>query len=192
MARATKFNQVRIIAGNWRGQRLQFPDVSGLRPSGDRVRETLFNWLQGRLYGKSCLDLFAGSGALGFEAASRGATSVWMVEKDQQVINSLKANQEKLQAAQIEIVATDAIQFLQATQHGFDLVFIDPPFAAGLHQDVINALTRPGILNTKTLVYIEKPKDLTLHMPDGFHLKHEKTAGNVEFSLYQVDIACPA
>lgn len=126
--RKPKSNQVRIIGGQWRRRILHFPAVDGLRPTPDRVRETLFNWLGQRLDGLRCLDLFAGSGALGFEAASRGAREVVMVERDSRALAALRQNREVLGAAQVEVVAADGLTWLAGGQGAFDVIFLDPPF----------------------------------------------------------------
>ena len=125
-------NRVRIIAGVWRSRILEFPSLSGLRPTPDRVRETLFNWLGQRLDGQRCLDLFAGSGALGFEAASRGAAEVVMVERDARALKWLRANAARLGAGQVRIVAADGLDYLAGECGRFDLILLDPPFDSGL------------------------------------------------------------
>ncbi|GHT95303.1 hypothetical protein AGMMS49545_18030 [Betaproteobacteria bacterium] len=125
-------NQVRIIAGAWRRQLIKFPDSVGLRPTPDRVRETLFNWLGQDLTGRACLDLFAGSGALGFEAASRGAARVVMVERDAKVMAALKENARRLKMpTTVEFVATDALKYAVSCKTPFDVVFADPPYRQG-------------------------------------------------------------
>jgi len=150
--------KVRIISGRWRGTRLEVPGVEGLRPSPDRVRETLFNWLQGQVAGARCLDLFAGSGALGFEAASRGAAEVVMIERDARALQALRAARDRLAASTIDIVGGDALAWLaRPADRAFDLVFVDPPFAAGLHQRALDAL-RPW-LAPAAWVYAEIARD---------------------------------
>jgi len=129
---ATVANQVRIIAGAYRRRLLRFPDADGLRPTPDRVRETLFNWLGQELHGLSCLDLFAGSGALGFEAASRGASSVVMLDAARPVLQSLLENKAMLAANAVEIVPGDGLRWLAGSERRFDIVFLDPPFASDL------------------------------------------------------------
>ncbi|MDR0674202.1 MAG: 16S rRNA (guanine(966)-N(2))-methyltransferase RsmD [Zoogloeaceae bacterium] len=125
-------NSLRIIGGQWRRQIVRFPDGSGLRPTPDRVRETLFNWLEQDLRGRVCLDLFAGSGALGFEAASRGAARVVMVEKDIRVMRALKENARRLKMPEtVEFVAADALEFATSRKTPFDVVFADPPYRQG-------------------------------------------------------------
>ncbi len=132
MARAPANNRLRIVGGEWRRRLLRFPNAPGLRPTPDRVRETLFNWLGQRLDGLRCLDLFAGSGALGFEAASRGAREVVLVECDAQALNALRENRLMLGSDRIELVAGDGLSFLAGQCGLFDVIFLDPPFASGL------------------------------------------------------------
>ena len=127
-----KQNRVRIIGGVWRSRLLAFPDVVGLRPTPDRVRETLFNWLGQSLDGKSCLDLFAGSGALGFEALSRGAGQVVMVERDEKVVRALRGNSAALGTKTLELVVADALKFLAHETRRFDIIFVDPPYGLRL------------------------------------------------------------
>lgn len=133
-------NRVRIIGGQWRSRLLQFPDSTGLRPTGDRVRETLFNWLGQTLRGQACLDLFAGSGALGFEAASRGADRVVMIESNADAVEALTENKRLLQADQCEIKRADAMAYLRHPACKFDIVFVDPPFATGTLADVLDRI----------------------------------------------------
>lgn len=151
-------NQVRIIGGRYRRRLVRFPDVPGLRPTPDRVRETLFNWLGQDLTGLSCLDAFAGSGALGFEAASRGAARVLLLERDAKALAALRDNIHELGIAGVETLATDALAYLMATDERFDVVFLDPPFAAGMLEQVLpHAAThlRPG-----GKIYAESPRPL--------------------------------
>ena len=179
-------NQVRIIGGSWRGRKLLFPDVSGLRPTSDRIRETLFNWLMPRITGASCLDLYAGSGALGFEAASRGAARVIMVERDAAVVRALQANRDRLGAAQVELVQQDAVAFLAAAGEAFDLVFLDPPFNSGeLLSDSMQLLTARGWLNADARVYAEmSAKGPAIALPEGWLAQKQKKAGQVRYGLF--------
>lgn len=174
--------KVRIIAGRWRGSKLDVPGVVGLRPSSDRVRETLFNWLQGHVAGARCLDLFAGSGALGFEAASRGAAAVTMIERDSAALAALRASAQRLDAAQVEIIAADALAWLaREPERRFDLVFVDPPFAAGLHQQVLDVLApwlAPG-----ALVYVEAGRDAPMPVLAGFATRREGATRDVRYAL---------
>lgn len=191
---APQAGQIRIIAGKWRGRRLDFPALDGLRPTGDRVRETLFNWLQPDLPGATCLDLFAGSGALGFEAASRGAHRVTMIEKELAAFNALQGNQDRLttNTNELEIIHGDALTWLRrspsAAKH-FDIVFIDPPFNSTLADAALSALTAGGWLSDSALVYIESPKTSN-HAPrtgPGWQVHRQRTFGSVISQLYR----CP-
>ena len=178
--------RLRIIAGDWRGRRLRVADVPGLRPSGDRIRETLFNWLAPSLPGACCLDLFSGSGALGLEAASRGAARVVMLERDPRATAQLRRHCKALQATQVELIETDALQWLARSREAFDIAFVDPPFAAGLLARSLTLL-RDGHLADEARVYIEMPA------PDGldellgdWRVLKEKCAGKVRYALLQV------
>lgn len=147
-------NTVRIVGGEWRRRLLRFPDSEGLRPTPDRVRETLFNWLGQDLDGQTCLDLFAGSGALGFEAASRGAARVVMVEQAPRVLAALRENVQLLHAGdRVEIVRGDALQYSVSTQAGFDLVLLDPPYNKGWIDKLAPRL--PRLLNEDGALYVE-------------------------------------
>lgn len=181
MARtAGKSNQVRIIGGQWRRRILSFPDLPGLRPTPDRVRETLFNWLGQRLHGLRCLDLFAGSGALGFEAASRGAASVVMVERDRKALAHLRAARESLAAAQVELVQADAESWLAGSQAPFDVIFLDPPFQSGLLERVLpEAATR---LAPEGKIYAEFGTRPAL---EGMRVLREGRAGLSHFCLLE-------
>lgn len=178
-----KTNQVRIIGGVWRSRRLGFPDHEGLRPSADRVRETLFNWLGQDLSGLSCLDLFAGSGALGFEALSRGAARVVMVEKSRGVCAALRSNAELLGAKNLLLHCGDALEFASAAQSDaaarFDLVFLDPPFRSNLLAQALMRvvpLLRPG-----ARIYVE---GATAFAPsDGWRVQRQGRAGQVHYTL---------
>lgn len=177
----------RIIGGRWRGRRLSFPDVPGLRPSGDRIRETLFNWLQSEIQDAICLDLFAGSGALGFEALSRGASSATLVDKSVQIVQSLKSMQEKLSAVDARIVIgeapSSALQKKLAGQH-FSVVFIDPPFRQGLVATTCEWLSYADFLAPNALIYIEAERELsTLPLPQGWVVLKSKFTGQVGYHL---------
>lgn len=152
-------NAVRIIGGQWRRRVLKFPDSEGLRPTPDRVRETLFNWLGQDLDGWRCLDLFAGSGALGFEAASRGAAKVVMVEQVPRVLAALHENARLIGAeAALEIRRGDAIQYLSSTKEKFDLIFLDPPYKKGWIARLEPLL--PGVLNEDAALYVEAEHEI--------------------------------
>ncbi|WP_438971068.1 16S rRNA (guanine(966)-N(2))-methyltransferase RsmD [Methylophaga sp.] len=192
MARQNKANRVgnlRIIGGIWRGRKLGFPDVEGLRPTGDRVRETVFNWLQPVLGGSRCLDLFAGSGALGLEAASRGASDVILVEADRQAWQQLKTNLTTLQANQCQLIHGQAEQFLAAQAQPFDLVFIDPPYQLNLWTDIADLLTKKRLLRDGARIYLEYPSRQDLpQLPESWHLFKEKQAGDVKYCLFTFEV----
>jgi 16S rRNA (guanine966-N2)-methyltransferase len=180
-------NQVRIIAGRWRGRRLAFPDIEGLRPTSDRMRETLFNWLAPVLPGARCLDLFAGSGALGFEAASRGASRVVMNDRNAQVVSALQASRAQLAAEQVEVLSGDVRRCLTRAGGPFDLVFLDPPFAQpGLLQEAVMLLNQAGRLNPGAYIYVELPANRPADgIPASWELHRQKQAGAVSYRLYR-------
>ena len=170
-----KTNQVRIIGGQWRSRIVRFPDAQSLRPTPDRLRETLFNWLGQDLTGKTCLDLFAGSGALGFEAASRGARQVVMVEQSAGVYRALRETQAMLSAGQVEIVRADAFGFLKTDVRRYDVIFLDPPFQLGWLPRLLPLL--PVRLAPDARVYLEAEGPVTL--PEGVELLKQTRAGQV-------------
>ncbi|PKO35094.1 MAG: 16S rRNA (guanine(966)-N(2))-methyltransferase RsmD [Betaproteobacteria bacterium HGW-Betaproteobacteria-7] len=173
-------NTVRIVGGEFRRRQLRFPDSEGLRPTPDRVRETLFNWLGQDLAGQHCLDLFAGSGALGFEAASRGAARVVMVEKTPRVLAALHENHELLhKPAAVEIVRGDALQYLVSTKAKFDLIFLDPPYQAGWIGRLEGLL--PPALNEDAAIYVEAEHEIA-SLGDWRTVRQGK-AGEVHFHL---------
>jgi 16S rRNA (guanine966-N2)-methyltransferase len=177
--RRTKRNTVRIIGGAWRSRIIEFPDAADLRPTPDRVRETLFNWLGRDLTGMACLDLFAGSGALGFEALSRGAASVVMVENTAAVLSAIRENARKLGAANLTVVRSDALEFARGTRSRFDIVFVDPPFRLGVQAAVL-ALAR-GLLPEGGRAYVES--DAVIEPSPGWGVLKHSRAGNVHFHL---------
>ena len=178
---------VRIISGLWRGRKLPVHDAQGLRPTTDRVKETLFNWIAADIPHSRCLDLFAGSGGLGFESASRQAELVTMVELNKQAYQQLVTNSSQLKANNIEIHQQDALQFLQQPGQAYDVIFIDPPFRQGLLEQTLNLLQKNGWLAENGLVYIETEKELQLpDIPAHWQLHREKTAGQVSYRLYQL------
>ena len=184
-------NQIRIIGGIWKSRRLRV--AGGVRPSPDAVRETLFNWLeQTPLDGKHCLDLFAGSGAFGFEAVSRGAAAATLVECAPKALGALRANREALRAGQqVEIVGARVEWFLRADRreqhpHGYDLVFLDPPFAARHIQTTCERLRAGGFLNPAALVYIESAAGAAPPIPPGWRRIRQKRRGMVQSTLIQI------
>lgn len=181
---ASGHHKLRIIGGRWRSRTLSFPVVDGLRPTGDRIRETLFNWLAPILPGSRCLDLFAGSGILGFEALSRGAAHCSLVELNPQAARQLRVNAEQLHAEAAAIHQMSALEFLaKPIAVPFDVVFIDPPFAGNLWQPVMTQLER-GWLGEGALIYIESPLDQALSLPADWQVHREKRAGQVCYRLY--------
>ncbi len=183
-ARAGARNQLRIIGGTWRGRRLHFPDVPGLRPSADRVRETVFNWLQIEIPGARCLDLFAGSGALGLEALSRGASKVVFVDRDARAGGAVRDHLKLLQAEGGMVEQGDVLAFLSGEGEPFDVVFADPPFRQGLLEPVCRLLTERGWIRPGTRIYLEAEQELgTLSLPPGWQLLRSRTAGQVGYHL---------
>jgi len=181
-----KANQVRIIAGEYRRRLLSFPDAAGLRPTLDRVRETLFNWLGQTLQGVSCLDAFAGSGALGFEAASRGAARVLLLEKESRALAALRRNAAELQAVQIEVRAADALHYLATSGERFDVIFLDPPFAADLMGRTLCLAV--GCLRPEGKIYAETPAFLpeeTLKA-SGLKVLRQGKAGHSHYCLLEL------
>ncbi|RXS43307.1 16S rRNA (guanine(966)-N(2))-methyltransferase RsmD [Idiomarina sp. 29L] len=179
----------RIIGGQWRGRRLPIADSPGLRPTTDRVRETLFNWLQWDIVDANVLDLFAGSGSLGFEASSRGAAQVTLVESENKVSKQLNDNVSLLQATGMEVVTASALSWLKTpTSSRYDIVFIDPPFRQGLATSAIALLDEHSWLAPDNQVYLETEKEYELKLPQGWQLLKEKTHGQVCFRLLTKDI----
>ena len=175
-------NAVRIIGGEWRSRVIRFPAAAAIRPTPDRVRETLFNWLGQDLTGRRCLDLFGGSGALGFEALSRGAAAVVMVESSRLVHRSLRTTADELGAGpRFRLVPGDALHFLASQQRGFDVVFVDPPYASGLAVKVLERL--PAALAPDAAVYVES--DSSLPAGPGWRVTREGRAGAVHHWLME-------
>lgn len=165
---------------------LPVANIFGLRPTGDRIRETLFNWLAPYLPESHCLDLFAGSGALGFEALSRGAQSAIMVEANPQAAQQLKLNADQLKTQQLTVLCDHAEQFLrQAPNTAFDIVFIDPPFDLQLWNPILALLTEQTWLAPNALIYVETPLNTPLDIPQQWRCIKQKSAGQVQFALYQ-------
>ncbi len=175
--------KIRLIAGKWRGRKLDVIDSPGLRPTPDRIRETLFNWLQQEIVGARCLDLFAGTGALAFEALSRGAAEVVMVESNPKIIESLKQHAETLGSEGHSIQLADATNWMQQGIKGFDIIFLDPPFGQGYIEQCCTIISEQSLLNERGLVYIESEKNLSL--PDGWKIRKQMKAGNVLSALIE-------
>ncbi len=182
--------QVRLIAGQCRGRRISFPAITGLRPTGDRLRETLFNWLAAELRGARCLDLFAGSGALGLEAASRGASEIILLELNQAAARTLDSNIDMLGLESAKVFNTNALNWLQQNTcdtKAFDIIFLDPPFNSTLLDETIAALTQQKtLLAQNAMIYIETPARHTLgFIPCDWQLHRHKTVGDVTGYLYR-------
>lgn len=178
-------NKLRIIGGQWRSRQVRFVDVPGLRPTPARVRETLFNWLQYELIGSNCLDLYAGSGALGFEAASRGAKTVVLVENNPIACRALKENVASLAAGQIQIQCLDVLRYLAGDGKPYDVVFMDPPFAQSLAVTTCHWLEDKNWLSPQAKIYVETERMLDFGaMPKNWQLLKSKVAGEVAYRLY--------
>lgn len=177
-------NRFRIIGGEWRGRRVQFPRVPGIRPTPDRVRETLFNWLEPHLAGARCLDLFAGSGALGLEALSRGAASVVFVDQESRVVEHLQGQLQMLVDDRGRVVHSDAKRFLGGPAESFDIVFLDPPFGSGLLPGLCKLLEDRGWLAKGARVYIESlASEGRPEIPPRWEIVRSKRAGQVGYHL---------
>lgn len=180
-------NQLRIIGGTHRSRLVSFPEHDGLRPTGDRVRETLFNWLQTSIVGANCLDLFAGSGVLGFEALSRGAASVTLLDSDAKVIANLRENAEQLAFDQARIEHIYASNWLTQSSHKnqFDIAFLDPPFADEILYETCSQLQQSGVLSAGAKVYLEHELPLAdEQLPGEWKAIKKKSAGKVHFGLF--------
>ena len=182
--------QLRIVAGIWRSRLLQIADVPGLRPTPERIRETLFNWLAPSIHGAKCLDLCAGTGALGLEALSRGAGEVVFVERSAVAFETLKSNIALLGGPNAEVLNVDARRYLNGpSTRAFDIVFLDPPFAADLYDELCRLLVEQRWLADDARIYIEMDKDQPeLSLPPGWQVLKNKTAGKVRYMLAATDV----
>ena len=179
--------RLRIVAGKWRSRLLPVVDEPGLRPTSERIRETLFNWLASTVEGSRCLDLFAGTGALGFEALSRGAREVVFVENSTHAATALQESVKVLEATGARIHQGDAIRYLESDPEPFDIVFLDPPFAADLLEDLCRLLSEGNWLGDGARVYLEQDRERPLPaLPDGWTIINDKTAGQVRYALVTV------
>ncbi|WP_133498824.1 16S rRNA (guanine(966)-N(2))-methyltransferase RsmD [Cognatilysobacter terrigena] len=187
----TPAGKVRLIGGRWRGTRLEVPNVAGLRPSSDRVRETLFNWLMPWLPGARVVDVFAGTGALGLEALSRGAESAVLIEREASLATALRNTLDRLEGgARGQVVQGDALGWLAASTATFDIAFVDPPFAGGLWPRVWPALAPR--LAPDALVHVESPSDVDPGVPSNWELHREGRTRDVRYALYRVPAAAIA
>jgi 16S rRNA (guanine966-N2)-methyltransferase len=184
--RGARSRELRIIAGVWRGRRLRFPDAPEIRPTPDRVRETLFNWLGPRIAGARCLDLFAGSGALGLEALSRGAAHVLFVESNAVAARELRTLLDEWGGEKGRVQHDDALRLLSGPPETFDMVFLDPPFSAGLLEESAARLEQCGWLNPRARIYVEAAAREPLPpMPSAWQLLKAKRAGEVGYHLFE-------
>jgi 16S rRNA (guanine966-N2)-methyltransferase len=178
-------NAVRIIGGKWRGKKLSFPAIDGLRPTPDRIRETVFNWLQFDMHGARVLDVFAGSGAFGLEALSRGADYAVFVEKDLQAAKQLNSHLHELHIDNAQVEQVDATHYLRHRPgQPFDVVFLDPPYGQNLLQPCMAQLENQGFLTDNAYIYVEAESTLkTLPLPDNWRLHRSKHSGQVSYHL---------
>ncbi len=188
--------KLRIIAGRWRRRPLPVPAHPGLRPTPDRVRETLFNWIGDNITDSVCVDLFAGTGALGFESASRGAKRVWLLERDAGLCRSLRRQRRLLDAPQVQIVEADALAWIALARQAVDYIFLDPPFGTYEFSDLLARLDDSRLLKPTTVLYFECALDVGKRMaaieagnPEGtlgdWYCSHSARAGRVSYNLFQ-------
>jgi 16S rRNA (guanine966-N2)-methyltransferase len=180
-------HQLRIIGGLWRGRKLAIADIEGLRPTGDRIREPLFNLLMYDLVDSTCLDLFAGSGALGIECLSRGAGQVTLLEKHPSAAKQLRQHCQTLGATAGTVIECDTLSWLKNNNmapNSVDIAFIDPPFTAKLWDQTIEGLQNSGLLKQGALIYIESPKRTLVNTPSHWQLHKEKRAGQISYRLF--------
>jgi len=189
-ANTRQLNKLRIIGGQWRGRKLSFADGEGLRPTMDRVRETLFNWLQGEIAGAYCLDMFSGSGALGFEALSRYAAQVVMIDKNPQAVRAIRSNLSLLGTDKAQLLQMDARAYLNSlisnpeVYKKFDIVFLDPPFNQDLVSPFCRLLAQADCLSEQASIYIELEKKTSLpELPENWRVAKEKKAGQLAYYL---------
>ena len=181
--------RIRIIAGDWRGRKLPVADLPGLRPTSDRIRETVFNWLAPYIPGARVLDCFSGTGALSLEALSRGATEAVILEMATPAVKILKNNLALLKASNGHVFGTDSLRFLsQPAEQPFDVIFLDPPFRQGLLEETCRLLSENNYLFADTIIYVEVEKELNpLPVPETWRLINSKKAGQISFNLLQVE-----
>jgi 16S rRNA (guanine966-N2)-methyltransferase len=180
---------IRLISGQWRGKKLPVKDKQGLRPTTDRTKETLFNWLMHDIRDANCLDCFSGSGSLGFEALSRYSQSCTFLELDKQVAQQLQINISTLKVNNAKVIQGDSLQYLnKSAVELYDVVFVDPPFNLGLAQPCIELLELQGHLAESALIYVEVEMSLTtLQIPNNWSLLKDKTSGQVHYQLFRRD-----
>ncbi len=177
--------KIRIIGGLWRGRKLSVADEEELRPTTDRIRETLFNWLQTIISGANCLDLFAGTGSLSFEALSRGAASSILIEQNSSLLALLKENKKALAAENAKIENCDGIEWLRKCHQSFDIIFLDPPFHQGFIDEACQLIRQSNCLKATGLLYIES--EVNQKVPTGFSIYKQKTTAQVQYGLYKLN-----
>ncbi|MBM7038650.1 16S rRNA (guanine(966)-N(2))-methyltransferase RsmD [Vibrio ulleungensis] len=188
-SKKSQLGSIRIISGQWRGRKLPVLESDGLRPTTDRVKETLFNWLAPHLAHSRCLDLFAGSGGLGFEAASRYADQVTLCELNKPAFQQLEKNRALLSAENIALKNTDSLAMLKAEGNAYDIVFIDPPFRKEMLDECVALLESNGWLAENALIYVETEKELShFAPPTHWTALREKVAGQVKYQLFKREI----
>lgn len=179
---------VRIIAGQWRGRKLPVPVAEGLRPTPNRIRETLFNWLQAWIDGATCLDVSAGTGSLCFEAVSRGAKSAVMIEPSREAVNQIRENLKTLKCDNAKVIESSALIYLQGQVSAFDIIFLDPPFKSDLIVQCFKLIHERGWLKPGGLLYIEAPAKAALpELPENWFVHKSKTSGEVGYHLLKFD-----
>ncbi len=184
MAKSKQQGQLRIIGGEWRGRKLNFPAIADLRPTADRIRETLFNWLQAEIPGARCLDLFAGSGAIGLEALSRSANEVVMVEQDRNAAAQIRQHLKTLGSQTGRVENSDVFHYLKGISTCFDVVFLDPPYRANCLAQCCQLLEQGGWFKDKAYIYLEDSSSRPPpHLPDNWQLLRNKKAGEVAYFL---------
>lgn len=186
-AQSARTSSVRIIGGEWRSRKLTVPEAPGLRPTPDRVRETLFNWLAPTIQGARVLDAFAGSGALFLEALSRGASNGVAIDSNTDAVNNLRRNLALLECEDAEVLRVDALQYLNNNaEHGFDIVLLDPPFHQDLLLSACELLDSNDWLNERAWIYTESEQaPSSLGVPSTWRLHREKHTGQVHYALWQ-------
>lgn len=174
--------EIRIISGTLKGRRLKVLDQPGVRPTGSRTRETVFNWLQNLIFGKNCLDLFAGTGAIGFECVSRGANSCVFVDSNPVICREIKEKSKLFTCLNVEVIKSDAMKFLVNNDELFDIVFLDPPFGTNLLEDSLKIMEKKT-LKDDSLIYIEGERGLS--SPEGWTVLKKSNSQNVDFMLLE-------
>jgi len=181
--------KVKIISGAWKGRNISFLEKRDLRPTKNQIRETLFNWLQNDVKNSVCIDLFAGSGALGFEAASRGAKQVFMVDNDIDIINSLNSQKIKFEASNVDLIHANAEEYIEGHHDEVDIIFLDPPFSKNIINNIFPKLNMLKKLSNKCKIYIELPycknPENNIDIPPNWELIKSDKLGDVAYLLFQ-------